>query len=155
MFSSIFHYKASILGVSPFFFFFETPHSRPAETTFRHLDISLERTTNSKNIKNFEPHFVHIPWWFVFDLYPVATRCSLPFVRQDDVAYYSEPERAVPVSRTPKELPRCETVAAIPDYSGPPVLWLHHMAIWISSGGIIMYRSLLGCYRRDSEYGWG
>ena len=57
------------------------------------------------------------------------------------MAYYSEPERAVPVSRTPKELPRCETVAAIPDYSGPPVLWLHDMAIGISSGGIIMYRS--------------
>lgn len=70
------------------------------------------------------------------------------------MAYYSEPERAVPVSRTPKELPRCETVAAIPDYSGPPVLWLHDMAIGISSDGIIMYRSRLGCYRRDSEYGW-
>lgn len=35
---------------------------------------------------------------------------------EDDVAYYSEPEREVPVSRTPKELPRCETLAALPDY---------------------------------------
>lgn len=36
-------------------------------------------------------------------------------VQQDDVAYYSEPEREI--SRTPKELPRCETIAALPDFA--------------------------------------
>ena len=46
---------------------------------------------------------------------PISMSMS-PVIFQDDVAYYSEPEREVPVSRTPKELPRCETVAALPDY---------------------------------------
>ena len=44
-----------------------------------------------------------------------------PVIFQDDVAYYSEPEREVPLSRTPKDLPRCETVAALPDYPAASV----------------------------------
>ena len=59
------------------------------------------------------------------------------------MAYYSEPERAVPVSRTPKELPRCETVAALPDYSGPSVLWLHTLAIGIEVMGLYESFSML------------
>ena len=30
------------------------------------------------------------------------------------MAYYSEPEREVPISRTPKEFPRCETIGDLP-----------------------------------------
>ncbi|CAK9042784.1 unnamed protein product [Durusdinium trenchii] len=38
---------------------------------------------------------------------------------EDDVAYYSEPEREVPISRTPKEFPRCETIGDLPSSVRP------------------------------------
>ena len=67
----------------------------------KHLGISINLNVNEYNqCGNFQSQSMSMS----------------PVIFQDDVAYYSEPEREVPVSRTPKELPRCETLAALPDY---------------------------------------
>ena len=58
-FSMIFHYKASILGCFPIFFF-ETPiHVLLKQPTLT-LDISLESEQQLSKTWNFEPHFLFI-----------------------------------------------------------------------------------------------